>query len=906
MARVNNAEVGRILGSKKYPKLDAIKKDSRTGPIVDKLIRSHQAGLYGGITRRSATPPAGDLIKRISDKTTQSINDSTNIFQLLPDTELAMQILISSILSPKDMVTVELNYGTNSKLVAGEVGGALLDSLTKQLEQGYNIKKDLSNILEETLFTKGSYPLLVLPESSIDELINGDNRLSMEDFKGELNNDNSFKRSVGILGNGKENRSTGMESFLAEPKTLEDTETVLDYGNSKLSSLLPGTINVCDNLQVLKFPKALKKVRKHNLRKVMSTNKTGLETKRKGEKKLTDQQIDQLFFRTKSYGQQLFDDVKVKNDLEKVNVGEPLVMKLPPEAVIPVHTPSNPEDHVGYYVLLDPFGNPINRTKESDYYKELGTKLTQGDFTSQLLESAGRTMDNSGLRNNHYLDASEAVRLYADVVEKDLVNRLKNGIYGEGVEVSRPLDVYQVMMSRALASKNTQILFIPADLVTYIAFDYNQHGVGVSLLEKNKIISGLRSMLLFSDTMSAVKNSTGKTHLNIELDPNDPDPSSTVEYMVAEYAKNRNNSFPLGTSNPSDIIDSLQNAGVDIQVSGNSAYPETKLAVEDYSSSKVEVDSTLRENIDKMFFMGLGLSPETIDSSSDVEFATSIVTSNLLLAKRVLIYNEALCFFLKDFINKYSFNNEIIINKLIKIVESNKTALPKEGKTQEPIDLVIDFLENIEVSLPKPDSAKLENQLESFEKYVSALEVMIDAYMGEDSFAITEFDDIEEHIKTIREATLSYFKREWLRKNNVLPELMDIVLKDIDGNSLFDLAEIHGGHMESVGKAVYSLVKRVKEDRAKRDKKREKEEARLAAKEAEEEEAQRKLEEAEAAKNNEEPETPEDGDVPADDEGDAKNDEGDVPADDEGDAKNDEGDVPADDEGDAKDDVFNV
>ena len=45
-----------------------------------------------------------------SSQISQSIKDADLIFQLLPELVLVKQILVSSILSPKDLVSTEINY----------------------------------------------------------------------------------------------------------------------------------------------------------------------------------------------------------------------------------------------------------------------------------------------------------------------------------------------------------------------------------------------------------------------------------------------------------------------------------------------------------------------------------------------------------------------------------------------------------------------------------------------------------------------------------------------------------------------------------------------------------------------------------------------------------------------------
>ena len=806
------SSLGEISG-KKYPKLNLLKKDPIASSIASKLVTDQGNGGLSAHRRRDA-PPAESVIRRISDDVTQNINDSTNIFQLLPDTELAMQILVSSILSPKDMVNVELGFHVGPNVLESEVAGPMVEVVREYFEDVYKIKTYLPKMLEEILFTKGSYPLMVLPESSLDAIINSDRAVSFESFRGSLGRDGKPIPSIGLLGKRESNQSTFSLEHFTQHNTTVSTEETKVKTIDKFNDLL----QVSDNFEALKFPSVVDKMRQQRISDALGYKKASFESRQKKDE-MSDEEITRSLYRHRTYQRQPYQHIKTPTEVGRENVGHPLVMKLPPEAVIPVHVPSNPEDHVGYFLLLDQYGNPLNRVREADYYRDISQNLSSNtDVSSQLLAAGQRASGGLDRRDNANLEVAEAVRIYADIVERDLVQRLKNGVYGDGIEISRPLDVYQVMLARSLSNMGTQILYVPAELMTYMAFDFNQFGVGKSLLDDNKILASIRAMLMFSNTMAAIKNSVGRTGLRIQLDPEDPDPASTVEYMVHEYSRNRSAAYPLGASNPTDLIDFLQNAGIDVQVSGNAAYPETTLDVEDKSMNRVQPDSQLEDDIKHKFFMSLGMSPETIDLSSNVEFATSVVTSNLLLAKRVIIYQDKLLALVKDHMDKYIRNSSILLERLHKAIEDNKKGLGSETKKLEPDQLINLFLGGLNVTLPRPDSAKLENQIQAFDLYSDALEKAVDAYFGEDSFMLQEFDDIESDMRGVRAAVIAYFKRQWLRNNNVLPELMDLVALNDDGDPELDLLKIHGSHLENIGKSVADLMEKMRKDREKREK----------------------------------------------------------------------------------------
>src|SRR5690606_10355493 len=128
-----------------------------------------------------------------------------------------------------------------------------------------------------------------------------------------------------------------------------------------------------------------------------------------------------------------------------------------------------------------------------------------------------------------YLAPEEMMRMFSEIMEKDLVERFKNGIFGTGIVISRTEDFYKLMFSRSMRKQQTRVLFVPKSMMSYFANDYDKNGVGKSLLHDVRILAALRTVLLFAHVNGEIKNSLAMTKLMIELDPEDPQPEVTVE-----------------------------------------------------------------------------------------------------------------------------------------------------------------------------------------------------------------------------------------------------------------------------------------------------------------------------------------------------------------------------------------
>ena len=824
---------------RRFEKLGLLKKKPLATAVVSKLVRNNEhLGNSNNVNpSRGVDIPTTGYLNKVSDITAGNVTDAENLYQMLPDTELAEQILVSSILSPKDMVTTELNYVCNESSLKGEITGVLLSVIEDFFTKVYKIDPQLPAILSDVLFKKGSYPVMIIPESSVDEIINGERGAVGMESRGDAKG--LFTHSIGVLGD-----STYEDGkYLPKNKLKVSLEDMNQYYSQSFRMLRPRLakkgfdtkIIVSDNPDLLKAPFAQELARRRHLAETFKRQGFGMES----NNEVTRDDIEMSFYRPRMQAARPVVGIKTASQVKRATVGHPLVMRLPSESIIPVHVPGSPNEHIGYFVILDPMGNPVVKANRSEYYNDLNMNMSiNKDMASQLISQGQRTVE--GYQQRSDIDTEEATRIYAQLVEEDLIARLRNGIYADNIEISRPLEVYRIMLARTFANMTTQLLFVPAELVTYFAFDYNRYGVGKSLLEDNKILASLRVMMMLSNTMSAIKNSTPHTGLNITLDPNDPDPSGTVEKLVHNYTQTRQASYPLGASSPVDIVNFLQNAGVDLNVQGSPAYPETRMEVEDRQRAVVAPNTDLEDNLKKQFLMSLGLSPETVDNGYNVEFATSIVTSNLLLTKRVMLYQDLFTELLGEFIRKYVLNSGNLMDKLRKTVEANKNMLqevdptkqkaqlaeggqkPTEVESTETVDVDVDaivaeFINSLTVSLPRPDSITLERQMEAYDKYIEGLDKCLEAYFDSSFLDGTSLGDQAESVDVVKAAILAHFKRKWLRDNNVMPELADLVTFTEEDHPMIDLLTTHTEHVDAIAASIQGYMIKVAESQKARN-----------------------------------------------------------------------------------------
>lgn len=766
-----------------------------------------------------AITPPNALVSHVANQTASNVVDNENMMQLLPDMQLAKQVLVASILSPVDMISTELTYNSTADAF-GDVKTALLDVVKDYFEEDYKITTKLPGWLEEALFDKGAKPLAVLPESSIDWAINSNSRVTMENLRDQLS-PNGTPLSYGLLGNSdvvyNDNGRTRLNTTANHGFGLESLQdTLAQYDPAiKISRVVNKEgglesfdlgVYVTDNVQVLKFPRLHEKMVEDRIQDALGKHGVGMEASRARMEKEND---NASIYQPRSFQYRPIIKIRTLDELERATVGHPLVTEPPVESVIPIHVPSAPNQHIGYFMVVDRHGNPVRAMSSQDYYADLAYNASNlREMSSQLLSQARRASEGRKELNDIQM-FDEGTQVYTEIVEADLISRLKNGIMGDNFQIARPTEIYRMMFARAAAKMQTQLVYIPASLMTYIAFDYNHLGVGKSLLEATKILGSIRAMMLFSNTMAGIKNSVNHVGLNIELDATDPDPDATVEILLHEYAKTRQAAYPIGMSNPLDIISYLQNAGVEVATSGHPKYPDTKVTLENRNTNFQKVDTELDDNLKKRHLMACGMAPETVELSMGVDFATSIVNSNILLAKRAIVYQQVFTEFVAAHIKTFTRNSATLMEKLRKVIEGNKDKFKlRQGSKLDTDKIVLYFIDSVEVSLPSPDLKKLETQMTAFDGYSAALDKALAAFISSDMFDNSQMGDLSNAIGPTLNILKASFQRRWLEENGVMTELFDLVTTEDNKKGSYDLLRQHEVYMESLGESIVAFMKR--------------------------------------------------------------------------------------------------
>lgn len=774
------------------------------------------------------------FIKNAIAKSVERIRDNNNILQLLPDIKQAIEIIIGGVLSPKDFTSVQLTYSTNSDYF-DDKSAALLLHIENHFNSSYKLKPMLPVMLEDILSKTGSFPLAVLPETSVDFLINSDVRVTMESL-GNTYTPSGKLKNIGILANAKTNNlpvERSIIDILNEVSTENFNVSTEEWDGNIGSSLLQ--LTVTDNYDILKMPTLTRKAssqaqlsRVNSLvgrlntvaKKTLHYSSEAIVQVTPEDHKRTIQESKDLMrlYPERVYNQVPVQRVKTKSTLEKPTMGHPLVLKLPTEAVIPVFVPSDPSDHIGYFIALDATGNPVRLSELDNIYRMLSVTSNANpnmtNITSYLIQNAANQMNpqnlNSATGREMWEAYNQTIPIYTQLVESELLDRLERGVVGAGVTLGKIDDVYRIMLARALMNKKTQLLYLPASLLGYLAIDYDEFGLGKTLLDDSKLLAALRSMQLLVNSMASSKNAITRRILKAAIDPAEKNPQKAEEIIIHEFVKGTMAEYPL-TNSPVDQINYLQRAGIQVEFEEHPRLPNTQVSVDYLDNNYKQIDTDFDEFLKNQHSQALGLSPEVVEGAGRSDFATQAIFQNIITTRRIKIISDKFCNALSDFVRKYVYNSQILMDKLIAEVKQNEWSFKNQfGESLSDEEIATYFVSTINVSLPTPDLKTLEEQKEAYETYKAMVEEVINVLYSEEYLTEDMLGKIGEsgYIDSVKKFATSKYLREWLQENGIMTEMFDLLMRGKDGKPLVNFLEDHEEYMTTFSEVFLPLAEK--------------------------------------------------------------------------------------------------
>ena len=413
--------------------------------------------------------------------------------------------------------------------------------------------------------------------------------------------------------------------------------------------------------------------------------------------------------------------------------------------------------------------------------------------------------------------------VYDTIVDEMITRKLNNGLYSGIAEIKDNADVYRTMFMRSLEGKKTKLLFLPKELVSYIAFDYRENGTGKSMLEKVAVLFSMRAVLLFSKIMANIKNSVSVTNVEATLDEDDNDPEETKEIIISEAIKSRQTMLPLGATNVHDLVDWSHRVGYRFNFD-HPDLPKIDINTSEETADKAIPDDQLDEDIQEWIIMSLGLTADMVKDGYEPEFASTFLAKNLLFTKRVIGIQNTFNPMITDYISKLLINDPIIKDKLTKLFKSNIKKIKKSIKgsfTEDDDDLnkilkdeeeilkyiVNKYLTSLTIKLPKPEVTEYTADRDAFSDRKDMIEEYVDIIFSSEALPEELVGEISEDIDNIKVIFRTILLKNWASENGYLPEVSDFLTFDEDGKPIVNILKEYKDYSKTLSDVLLPFIK---------------------------------------------------------------------------------------------------
>lgn len=737
--------------------------------------------------------------------------DARAIETLAPEVKKAKEIVIPSIMSPSDMRDGEIAIQSTSKLVTEAENTLITKLLETHFNQTMKLSTKLPNWIHEGLYGAGAMPILVLPVTEIDTIINDPTAiLTTQKLV-------SSQESIGTM------YATGLSAAIekiektsifgvADP-VITSTDTTKDLGLESLQPVIESLIEA----YLQEAPSAAKEQKPSYDRGKMWT--PGTKDKVKGfatgvleQLNIVDNpdvlKTDKARKSTKSaeMTSQVVNIYKVQslitvNSESKPSVDNPIVIELPPESVIPIFTPGTPSDHIGYFILLDEFGNPIHVTDE-------GPIMDLNDnrqITPAALYNSFGFGDSYSLKPGNSSSEQKILmtNVYQTIVEAHLKARLnKNGL--NNIYIGAPSSVYRCMFARYLSLRKTKMLFVPRDLMSYLCFKYNDNGTGRSKIEDIKFILSLKITILICRVMASMNSAINRKKININFSEQMGDP---IQYMQMVEKEVLDKSMTNFTYDPTEITRTIAQRALTVVPKGIPGLDNFEISTEPNPSNDIRPDEGLMEDLNNMMILGLDVPPSAYNQLAENEFSRSIATNNLFFSRRIAAYQKPVCEHTARHVQIYTHMSKPLKDAITKILSAGtdkKDQLPDDpGSTEKKYSVeekLADVIANITATLPAPNLAPNKTEFEELDTIISSISTALDSLF--DNELGTNDDNPIAHIRSVVKSDIirEYMIKIGVSRDVIIPDLSDPAFIKRLMESKLNLTNISAGLKSTVAK----------------------------------------------------------------------------------------------------------
>lgn len=747
-------------------------------------------------------------LQNISQNTKSSEEKVKNLVALNPEISKARKIYVASIMSPNDLqeelVKITIDDPTMEEDLKVEVEELLNNFFNKQLDFGTK----LSEWIGEYSYEVDAKPIMILPKSNIDRMLEHQKAVD----SGKL-----FTESDHFCFPQKNKKDDIVDSIYQE--AWEVFEPKLD-SKGKIIDKKKIIKQQCETVYTF--------IQNHkeycNITTDIGKVFNAKEIKSQNLKKVSDSLLNDMF---NTFLGQNTNILAIKDDVKNGD-DQPILLELPAKAVVPIIIPGSKTEHLGYFILMDEWGNPL--TIFNDYN-------TLGDPDERLAKGSSAALFNSTLpifNNNFFNDPK-----YKYEVNESIFNIAMKQIFEDKFKKSKNLDLplsefealSKFMFHQMLHKNRTTVLFVPESLIVYYCDSFKDDGTGQSKVGSIDFVLSLRTTLIIAGVMGAIRAAIDKENIEVTIDPKNTNPDATIE-MIRNIAIDKKK-LNFNSTSPSLITRNIADAAVSVIPKNFKGLDfELTRSKDSVASDYRPASEELLNYLSDMYMSSLDVPPSSLNKLAEDEFAKSVTTNNIIFSNDIRKVQKRLKRLNKKLLSTYlrfSKNNQ---NQLLDLFRKRK-GLNEENKNYKTSDNEIGYIDgnikdnsddnkplytedeqkflmsvinNIEADLPAPNIAVTKSHLEDLQSELEFINLVLENVYNEDSI-YTENSAYKDFLKTIL-ANIRAAKFKEILANSTLHNSIEFPkLEDFDLSIIKDKLAVIINKMQGIKNYEESITK---------------------------------------------------------------------------------------------------
>jgi hypothetical protein len=669
------------------------------------------------LSKANKAVPVGDSFESlkkemhaVSARVQDHIDDNKSFQAMVPEIGKARTVLVPSIMNPSDMYGTALTFNITAPELDDKVKNSIVSLLDKHFNSTIHIGDQIAEWVGEALFDAGSAPVMIVPRKlisvlaaerkpqvgtgaenlvedpnhkpSLDDLIS----ISCEDIQ-EWDAINTESLSISLEG-ASAISSTKVKRCIKQSGGLKKKQVLAE---ESLTGVATEALNSVKNTVAVTL----------DFRKLSDTNKV--------VKKSNQTVEDKLKRIMTSFGSDKVVSIDGKIPPDKDDA--PLIYKLPASSVIPVHVPGSPNTHIGYFVIIDEYGNPINERPSINTEVPIGTPFLT------TLDKLISEDSNSSSKKYH------AMSMVFEMTLRDILKTKLKDVGIRSAELPDAGKLFTCIFNRSLAKEKVSMLYVPTSHMTYYAYEYRTDGTGKGMMEDSSFLIGLRTSFLIAKVMGAIEQATDNRTITFSMENASGSSLEQVMGMLKDaYISKRMYSLD---HNPMNVMRDIVSRGISIVPKNVKGIPNLDIETATTQGSGSKGDPEMEEILTNFIVTTTKVPAAVMNELGEHEFSRSVATTNIIFSNFVRHYQNITCTKTEPLVRAYINNSYHLVAGIKNILKESTVTIKDDIEFKRMFNYIV---ANVTVSLPPPNVSpnkakftELKDIMESVDMLVSKL-----------------------------------------------------------------------------------------------------------------------------------------------------------------------------------------